>query len=163
MIKNIESHEGGGGGEEKGVILNDCLCLQEDVSENDVDAYIVVFSVNDRSTFEMALEMLFQIRHELCSEKAVILVANKIDIVRKRVISSDGTPLAGTPNILLSFMDKLLEIVALLIARCFNPCVMRFPTDTKISHYLPFVTQLLTMQLNNYYICSVKSNNYQSF
>lgn len=63
---------------------------QEDVSEDDIDAYIVVFSVNDRVTFEMAVEILFQIRHELCSEKAVILVANKIDIVRKRVISSDG-------------------------------------------------------------------------
>lgn len=61
----------------------------EDVSEDDIDAYIVVFSVNDRATFEMAVEILFQIRHELCSEKAVILVANKIDIVRKRVISSD--------------------------------------------------------------------------
>lgn len=62
---------------------------REDVSEDDIDAYIVVFSVNDRETFEMAVEILFQIRHELCSEKAVILVANKIDIVRKRVISSD--------------------------------------------------------------------------
>lgn len=60
------------------------------MSEDDIDAYIVVFSVNDRETFEMAVEILFQIRHELCSEKAVILVANKIDIVRKRVISSDG-------------------------------------------------------------------------
>jgi Rad/Gem-related GTP binding protein 1 len=63
---------------------------QEDVLESEVDAYLVVFSVNDRSTFEMAVETLYQIRHELCSQKAVILVANKIDIVRKRVISSEG-------------------------------------------------------------------------
>ena len=65
-------------------------CSQEDVLESEVDAYLVVFSVNDRSTFEMAVETLYQIRHELCSQKAVILVANKIDIVRKRVISSEG-------------------------------------------------------------------------
>lgn len=67
-----------------------CHCSQEDVIESEVDAYLVVFSVNDRSTFEMAVETLYQIRHELCSQKAVILVANKIDIVRKRVISSEG-------------------------------------------------------------------------
>lgn len=67
-----------------------CHYSQEDVIENEVDAYLVVFSVNDRSTFEMAVETLYQIRHELCSQKAVILVANKIDIVRKRVISSEG-------------------------------------------------------------------------
>ncbi|XP_062615989.1 GTP-binding protein GEM-like [Saccostrea cucullata] len=76
-------------GEESTIRFIDPSREEEDVNEHEVDAYLVVFSVNDRSTFEMAVETLFQIRHELCSTKAVILVANKIDIVRKRVISSE--------------------------------------------------------------------------
>ena len=55
-----------------------------------MDAYIVVFSTNDRRSFDVAVDTLQQLRQEYATDKAIILVANKIDLVRKRQVSVDG-------------------------------------------------------------------------
>lgn len=41
------------------MIIELVFLLQEDVSEDDIDVYIVVFLVNDREMFEMVVEILF--------------------------------------------------------------------------------------------------------
>ena len=65
--------------------------LQRNKHGTDWDAYIVVFSITDRGTFQHALEVLYEIRQtEASSDAAVILVANKSDLVRSRQISEEG-------------------------------------------------------------------------
>ena len=55
------------------------------------EGYIVVFAVDDEKSFEVADEMLTYLKDEMQKEnKAVILVANKIDLVRKRMISPNS-------------------------------------------------------------------------
>lgn len=64
--------------------------LQELLKTLSVDAYVVVFSVNNPSTFQIAKDNLNKIRNELKISKTIILVANKIDLVRKRAVPANG-------------------------------------------------------------------------
>ena len=51
----------------------------------------MVFAVDDEKSFEVADEMLTYLKDEMQKEnKAVILVANKIDLVRTRMISRNS-------------------------------------------------------------------------
>lgn len=69
----------------------DCsFFLQELLKTLSVDAYVVVFSVNNPSTFQIAKDNLNKIRNELKINKIIILVANKIDLVRKRAVPANG-------------------------------------------------------------------------
>ena len=66
--------------------------LQEDehLSLPDIVAYIVVYAMNDRSSFQHAVEILQDIRREEDQGAAVIMVANKSDLVRKRKVNAEG-------------------------------------------------------------------------
>lgn len=55
------------------------------------DAYVVTFSVHDHASYQIALGYLQYLRQELDSDRPIILVANKVDLVRKRQISKNGT------------------------------------------------------------------------
>ena len=55
-----------------------------------MDAYVVVYSILDRTTFERALETLYELRGDPDKRPAVILVANKSDVVRSRQVSEEG-------------------------------------------------------------------------
>ena len=57
---------------------------------NQIDAFVVVYSVEDRESFAAAEERLREIRRDESRQVAVILVANKADLVRRRVIIDDG-------------------------------------------------------------------------
>ncbi|CAG2238319.1 unnamed protein product [Mytilus edulis] len=54
-----------------------------------VDAYIVVFSVYEKSSYDIACRFLQCIRNEQFSDRPIILVANKVDLVRKRQITKE--------------------------------------------------------------------------
>lgn len=55
------------------------------------DAYIIVYSVTDKSSFEKASELRIQLRRARQSENIpIILVGNKTDLVRSREVSVDG-------------------------------------------------------------------------
>ena len=56
-----------------------------------LDGYVVVYSLTDKTSFETAVDIVDNLRQEVGPEKAVILVANKSDLVRKRTVSSEGT------------------------------------------------------------------------
>lgn len=58
--------------------------------EFDVDAYMVVYSCADRSSFRSAGVTLKRLKEETGSSKTVMIVANKVDLARKRQVSSDG-------------------------------------------------------------------------
>ena len=53
------------------------------------DAFIIVYSVTDRKSFYLAKSFLSQVEY-LVDSKAVILVGNKTDLARLRVVNTDG-------------------------------------------------------------------------
>ncbi|GFR24832.1 GTP-binding protein RAD [Trichonephila clavata] len=54
----------------------------------ELDAFVIVYSVTDRKSFSQARHVLSQVERYLDS-KAVILVANKTDLARLRVVSTE--------------------------------------------------------------------------
>ena len=59
---------------------------------DDVDAYLVVYSVTDSQSFAHACDLLNTLCETGNQHKAVILVANKCDIVRNRTVQENGKP-----------------------------------------------------------------------
>ncbi|XP_052062990.1 GTP-binding protein Rit2-like [Mytilus californianus] len=74
-----------------------------------VDAYIVVFSVYEKSSYDIACRFLQCIRNDQFSDRPIILVANKVDLVRKRQITKDEAR-----NLASKFNCKYIETSATL-------------------------------------------------
>ncbi|GBM66851.1 hypothetical protein AVEN_128524-1 [Araneus ventricosus] len=71
-----------------GILLDICFSSEDQL---EADAYVVVYTITDRSSFEKAVDILFKLRERGCTmNKAVILVGNKSDLVRSRAITADG-------------------------------------------------------------------------
>lgn len=62
----------------------------EDMS---IDAYVVVFSVTDVSTYNYAVSTVRRLRVEKGVDRAIILVGNKIDLARQRRVTKHGQSL----------------------------------------------------------------------
>ena len=62
----------------------------EEWSKLDVDAYIVVYSVTSRKSFQKASDLMFNVRNVVQSAAAMILVANKSDLKRARCVPESG-------------------------------------------------------------------------
>ena len=56
----------------------------------DVDAYLILYSVADTKSFQNAENKLISMSKDTKRETAVILVANKSDIVRNRTVTQEG-------------------------------------------------------------------------
>lgn len=56
-----------------------------------IDAYVVVYCIDDRSSFDRAVDILYNLRKEEHNDSAIILVANKCELARSRLISTEGT------------------------------------------------------------------------
>lgn len=53
--------------------------------------YIVTYSIDDDISFENAKQVLFQLRLQThTADKPIILVGNKMDLERKRIVSTEG-------------------------------------------------------------------------
>jgi len=59
--------------------------------EYDVDGYIIVYSITDRRSYQKAVDLLYAIRYEVAHTKPIIIVANKSDLERSRVIGKQGS------------------------------------------------------------------------
>ena len=56
-----------------------------------MDAHVIVYNVVDRLSFERAIDILFELKQaDATKNRAIILVANKSDLVRARVVSTEG-------------------------------------------------------------------------
>ena len=64
--------------------------FQDVKSWKNSDAFIVVYSCDDRDSFDRAITILFTLRKQLKIDNAVIFVGNKSDLVRSRVVPSAG-------------------------------------------------------------------------
>ncbi|XP_045191712.2 uncharacterized protein LOC123548475 [Mercenaria mercenaria] len=63
--------------------------FQDQEESFQIDGFVVVYCITERATFEIAIDLLKQIRDEVGSNKAIILVGNKSDLVRRRTISQE--------------------------------------------------------------------------
>ena len=76
------------------MVLIFCLLLiqvENQVSTYDPTAYMVVYAVDEEESLEQAVHILHFLREAgITQSNAVILVANKADLVRSRMISSGG-------------------------------------------------------------------------
>ena len=70
--------------------LNVMRYVFQDVAQIETDAYVVVYSVADRKSFEKAVDIMYDLRKCLITQRAIILVANKTDIVRTRQVTHEG-------------------------------------------------------------------------
>lgn len=65
--------------------------VENTISTYEPHAAVVVYSVTDRSSFRSATDVLRYLWQEgITRDKSVILVGNKCDLARARVISSQG-------------------------------------------------------------------------
>ncbi|KAK2149081.1 hypothetical protein LSH36_468g00004 [Paralvinella palmiformis] len=81
--------------------------VDEEVTSYHVDAYVVVYSVEDRRSFESAINRLYEIRETEGRHVALILVANKTDLVRSRAVQEEeGKAAANT------YDSKYIEVSA---------------------------------------------------
>ncbi|CAD7092649.1 unnamed protein product [Hermetia illucens] len=113
-INAYEGAEADLGEQSISIILNgieSLLKFSTDNKENkdeleEADAYLVVYSVVDKSSFTRAEQILSYLQDkDLIRARPVILVANKIDLARSRAISAqDGKCLACT------FRAKFIEV-----------------------------------------------------
>ncbi|KAK6174441.1 hypothetical protein SNE40_017718 [Patella caerulea] len=53
------------------------------------DAYIAVFSIIDQSSFESATNLIRHLRVTMGTDRAILLAANKIDLVRQRRVNAN--------------------------------------------------------------------------
>lgn len=84
----------------KGKINHECICFCLQSQDNWMydhcmqvgDAYLIVYSITDRASFEKASELRIQLRRARQTEDIpIILVGNKSDLVRCREVSISGT------------------------------------------------------------------------
>ena len=83
------------------------ICLSQDAWQDvtlygETDAYIVVYSVTDKETFDEAVDVLYEIRKSPDrSNAAIILVANKNDMVRNRDVTIEGSSLPHSISLII--------------------------------------------------------------
>lgn len=79
MCVCVSLHQEGGGASS----TDDCLKVGS--------AYVIVYSVTDRSTFDSAAELRITLRRARQAENLpIILVGNKSDLVRSREVAVEG-------------------------------------------------------------------------
>lgn len=64
--------------------------LQGDLEDIRADAFLVIFSIAHRDTFDTAVQLLQELRMDLGTDRTTILVGNKSDLVRKRKVTTEG-------------------------------------------------------------------------
>lgn len=68
-----------------------CLQVENSLSTYEPHACVVVYSVVNRASFKAAEEILNYLwRENFTKDKSVIVVGNKADLARARIISSNG-------------------------------------------------------------------------
>ncbi|KAL8613841.1 hypothetical protein ACOMHN_032831 [Nucella lapillus] len=59
---------------------------ETDIDSLRADAFVVVFSLADQESFTCAIRLVHHLRMDLGSDRAILLVANKLDLARQRRI-----------------------------------------------------------------------------
>ncbi|KAK6178002.1 hypothetical protein SNE40_012848 [Patella caerulea] len=83
-------------GEESSVDFIDPAPDMDWRAQTTIDAYIIVFAIDDRTSFEKATDILYELKQRAETDNAIILVANKCDLVRTRVVSTEESKSIAT-------------------------------------------------------------------
>ncbi|WAR11868.1 GEM-like protein [Mya arenaria] len=76
--------------EEKTLNIVDRPINLQEMSSQSFDAFAVVYSITDRASYQAAVDILYLIQHQLAiQDKPTVLIANKIDLVRKRKVTRE--------------------------------------------------------------------------
>jgi len=67
-----------------------------DESDTDVDVFLLVYSVTDRQSFSYVHQCLQDVAKVRRRRAGLVVVANKYDLVRNRVVSTAGTTTTST-------------------------------------------------------------------
>lgn len=74
------------------------------------DAYLLIYNVTDRTSFESIIDSLFDLKQSReTRDRAIILVGNKSDLVRARIVTPEG-------NFCDAFFGSLSECLTALIS-----------------------------------------------
>lgn len=76
-------------GEESTLEFLDSREYEINLENVQADAYLVVFSITHRDTFDVALDLLSELRVDLGTDRPIVLVGNKLDLVRKRKVRTE--------------------------------------------------------------------------
>lgn len=73
--------------------------MQVEMNRNELpDAYVMMYSVIDKTSFKTTEDELARLQNwDALRSRALILVGNKIDLVRSRAVSTQGKLLAEPP------------------------------------------------------------------
>lgn len=66
------------------------MLLQVNLESIRADAYVIIFSIAHRDTFDTAVDLLSELRMDMGTDRTVIMVGNKLDLVRKRKVKTEG-------------------------------------------------------------------------
>ncbi|XP_059156716.1 GTP-binding protein REM 1-like [Physella acuta] len=99
-----------------------------------LDAYVVVFAINDSSTFETAQNLVRYLRVDHGTDRAIVLVANKIDLVRKRKVSAEAARLVAE-----TYDCKYAEVSASLNHHL-DELLVGILTQIRLHMRIPFTT-----------------------
>lgn len=119
----------------------------------EADAYLVVYSVVDKSSFTRAEQILSYLQDkDLIRARPVILVANKIDLARSRAISAQGELVfENCSEISVQVTIYILILFALLRKESLNVCDRNcLDPDYAISFY-----HLTSLVLGTFFLLDV--------
>ncbi|KAK7114267.1 hypothetical protein V1264_000352 [Littorina saxatilis] len=99
-----------------------------------LDAYVVVFAINDHDSFDTAQQLVRYLRVDYGTDRAILLVANKTDLVRKRKVTADEARLLAT-----TFDCKYAETSASL-NHYVDELLVGIITQIRLQLSIPFTT-----------------------
>ncbi|XP_062610900.1 GTP-binding protein Rit2-like [Saccostrea cucullata] len=71
------------------------FCLQREIPHRDSDAFLLVYSLEDRRSLSVVAQIVRQMRYKYKITSPIFLVANKMDLVRNQSLTKeDGKLLA---------------------------------------------------------------------
>ncbi len=72
-----------------------------------IDAYVLVFAMDDRESYEHAKQLLISLLAERRLDVPVILVSNKSDLVRRCEVETDGTSTSASTYITILYCNYI--------------------------------------------------------
>ncbi|XP_055892818.1 GTP-binding protein GEM-like [Biomphalaria glabrata] len=106
----------------------------DDSLQHLLDAYVVVFAINDHESFDQAQQLVRFLRVDHGTDRVILLVANKIDLVRKRKVTADEARLVSE-----TYDCKYVEISAALNHHM-DELLVGILTQIRLHMRIPFTT-----------------------
>lgn len=108
-------------------VFNFLVAAQGEVDRSSppADAYLVIYSVIDKASFQRAEDELGRLQdYDLLRARPAILVANKVDLVRSRAVSAQGEEYS------LLMCSKRINVLTKIIKREYVLDMIYFTYDS---------------------------------